>query len=135
MDLPKLTSGKTQWARLNGRKSTWVSCFVFWISTPLSEFELLSFASDDLFVVFEFENNVWTFSGMVVLCLQFVIISLAGWGLLVYGGYKLFTGGKGKKEEVLSCLFVTLRNSLLGAMPHKHELWEIVKFIGHYSYC
>ncbi|WVZ03181.1 hypothetical protein V8G54_023987 [Vigna mungo] len=38
---------------------------------------------------------------------HFVIISLAGWGLLVYGGYKLFTGGKGKKEEVLSCLFVT----------------------------
>ncbi|XP_014493424.1 uncharacterized protein LOC106755728 [Vigna radiata var. radiata] len=32
---------------------------------------------------------------------HFVIISLAGWGLLVYGGYKLFTGGKGKKEENL----------------------------------
>nr|KYP68826.1 hypothetical protein KK1_022472 [Cajanus cajan] len=33
---------------------------------------------------------------------HFVIISLSGWGLLFYGGYKLFTGGKGKKEEVLS---------------------------------
>ncbi|CAJ1978978.1 unnamed protein product [Sphenostylis stenocarpa] len=31
---------------------------------------------------------------------HFVIVSLAGWGLLFYGGYKLFTGGKGKKEEV-----------------------------------
>ncbi|KAL2328267.1 hypothetical protein Fmac_021694 [Flemingia macrophylla] len=30
---------------------------------------------------------------------HFVIVSLSGWGLLFYGGYKLFTGGKGKKEE------------------------------------
>lgn len=32
--------------------------------------------------------------------LQFVIASLSGWGLLIYGGYKLFSGGKDKKEEV-----------------------------------
>ncbi|KAF7823040.1 uncharacterized protein G2W53_021184 [Senna tora] len=30
---------------------------------------------------------------------HFVIVSLSGWGLLFYGGYKFFTGGKGKKEE------------------------------------
>ncbi|GLT47909.1 hypothetical protein SLA2020_215630 [Shorea laevis] len=30
---------------------------------------------------------------------HFVIVSLSGWGLLIYGGYKFFTGGKGKKEE------------------------------------
>nr|XP_016498181.1 PREDICTED: uncharacterized protein LOC107816915 [Nicotiana tabacum] len=32
---------------------------------------------------------------------HFVIISLSGWGLLFYGGYKLFTGGKKNKEETL----------------------------------
>ncbi|KAK8627196.1 hypothetical protein V6N13_134817 [Hibiscus sabdariffa] len=30
---------------------------------------------------------------------HFVIVSLTGWGLLFYGGYKFLTGGKGKKEE------------------------------------
>ncbi|KAK4777444.1 hypothetical protein SAY87_017631 [Trapa incisa] len=30
---------------------------------------------------------------------HFVIVSLSGWGLLIFGGYKFFTGGKGKKEE------------------------------------
>ena len=33
--------------------------------------------------------------------LQFVIVSLSGWGVLIYGGYKFFTGGKSNKEEVL----------------------------------
>ncbi|KAK9152595.1 hypothetical protein Sjap_000075 [Stephania japonica] len=33
---------------------------------------------------------------------HFVIVSLSGWGLLFYGGYKFFTGGnKDKKEEVI----------------------------------
>ncbi|KAI9075284.1 hypothetical protein K1719_042689 [Acacia pycnantha] len=32
---------------------------------------------------------------------HFVIVSLSGWGLLFFGGYKFFTGGKGKKEEKL----------------------------------
>ncbi|XP_030459565.1 uncharacterized protein LOC115679967 isoform X2 [Syzygium oleosum] len=33
---------------------------------------------------------------------HFVIVSLSGWGLLIYGGYKLFGGGKkDKKEEKL----------------------------------
>lgn len=32
--------------------------------------------------------------------MQFVIVSLSGWGLLIFGGYKFFTRGKGNKEEV-----------------------------------
>ncbi|KAJ4849196.1 hypothetical protein Tsubulata_037081 [Turnera subulata] len=32
---------------------------------------------------------------------HFVIVSLSGWGLLIFGGYKAFSGGKGKKEEKL----------------------------------
>ncbi|PPD99366.1 hypothetical protein GOBAR_DD03628 [Gossypium barbadense] len=30
---------------------------------------------------------------------HFVIVSLSGWGLLFFSGYKFFTKGKGKKEE------------------------------------
>ncbi|XP_010268814.1 PREDICTED: uncharacterized protein LOC104605664 [Nelumbo nucifera] len=30
---------------------------------------------------------------------HFVIVSLSGWGLLFYGGYKFFTGGKKDKKE------------------------------------
>ncbi|KAL7129618.1 hypothetical protein ABFS83_13G080500 [Erythranthe nasuta] len=30
---------------------------------------------------------------------QFVIVSLTGWGLLIYGGYKIFSGGKKDKNE------------------------------------
>ncbi|GAB4859545.1 hypothetical protein Ancab_011013 [Ancistrocladus abbreviatus] len=33
---------------------------------------------------------------------HFVIVSLSGWGLLFFGGYKFFTGGKGKGEEKLA---------------------------------
>ncbi|GMH07213.1 hypothetical protein Nepgr_009053 [Nepenthes gracilis] len=32
---------------------------------------------------------------------HFVIVTLSGWGLLFFGGYKFFTRGKGKKEEKL----------------------------------
>ncbi|CAM8900717.1 unnamed protein product [Rhodiola kirilowii] len=32
---------------------------------------------------------------------QFVIVSLTGWGVLIYGGYKFFTGGK-KEEKSLA---------------------------------
>ncbi|KAL2331480.1 hypothetical protein Fmac_019061 [Flemingia macrophylla] len=32
---------------------------------------------------------------------HFVIVSLSGWGLLFYGGYKLFTGGKDKNKETV----------------------------------
>ncbi|KAK4743402.1 hypothetical protein SAY87_001403 [Trapa incisa] len=31
---------------------------------------------------------------------HFVIVSLSGWGLLIFGGYKFFTGGKDKKGEL-----------------------------------
>ncbi|XP_019705824.1 uncharacterized protein [Elaeis guineensis] len=33
---------------------------------------------------------------------HFVLASLSGWGLLGYGGYKLFSGKKEKKEEVVA---------------------------------
>ncbi|XP_039124155.1 uncharacterized protein LOC120260682 [Dioscorea cayenensis subsp. rotundata] len=32
---------------------------------------------------------------------HFVLVSLSGWGLLIYGGFKLFGGKKEKKEEVV----------------------------------
>ncbi|CAI9772540.1 unnamed protein product [Fraxinus pennsylvanica] len=32
---------------------------------------------------------------------HFVIVSLSGWGLLIFGGYKFFTGGKKNDEEKL----------------------------------
>ncbi|PIN07479.1 hypothetical protein CDL12_19955 [Handroanthus impetiginosus] len=32
---------------------------------------------------------------------HFVIVSLSGWGLLFFGGYKFFTGGKKDKGEKL----------------------------------
>ncbi|CAI9787581.1 unnamed protein product [Fraxinus pennsylvanica] len=32
---------------------------------------------------------------------HFVIVSLSGWGLLILGGYKFFTGGKKNNEEKL----------------------------------
>ncbi|XP_059283663.1 uncharacterized protein LOC132037206 isoform X1 [Lycium ferocissimum] len=41
---------------------------------------------------------------------HFVIVSLSGWGLLFYGGYKLFTGGKKNKEE---CCWTKIQTSLL----------------------
>lgn len=34
--------------------------------------------------------------------LQFVIVSLTGWGLLFYSGYKFFTKGKSDKKEEVS---------------------------------
>ncbi|KAK9065208.1 hypothetical protein SSX86_016591 [Deinandra increscens subsp. villosa] len=37
---------------------------------------------------------------------HFVIVSLTGWGVLIYGGYKLFSGGK--KDEVLTIILKTL---------------------------
>lgn len=30
---------------------------------------------------------------------HFVLVSLAGWGAVIYGGYKLFTKGKEDKKE------------------------------------
>ncbi|KAA0047889.1 uncharacterized protein E6C27_scaffold133G001630 [Cucumis melo var. makuwa] len=31
---------------------------------------------------------------------HFVLVSLSGWGLLIFGGYKFFTRGKGNKDEL-----------------------------------
>lgn len=43
-----------------------------------------------------------TISSATLYLLQFVIVSLAGWGTLFYGGYKFFTKGKREdKEEVI----------------------------------
>lgn len=56
---------------------------------------------------------VLIFFWLVCLCLQFVIVSLTGWGLLIYGGFKLATGGKGKKEEVLSIYVWIVKEYLL----------------------
>jgi hypothetical protein len=90
----KLPAGKTQWVLLNGRKSTWVSilclkinCIHTWIVNFYIE------------MILETENvlNILE-SWLVVLCIQFVIVSLTGWGVAIYGGYKIFAGGK--KEEV-----------------------------------
>ena len=33
--------------------------------------------------------------------MQFVIVSLTGWGVVIFGGYKFFTRGNGKKDEVV----------------------------------
>ncbi|XP_072988078.1 uncharacterized protein [Typha latifolia] len=33
---------------------------------------------------------------------HFVLASLSGWGLVIYGGYKLFGGKKEKKDEVVA---------------------------------
>ncbi|KAJ4975774.1 hypothetical protein NE237_000880 [Protea cynaroides] len=34
---------------------------------------------------------------------HFVIVSLSGWGLLIFGGYKMFSGGKKeKKDEIVA---------------------------------
>ncbi|KAJ0051551.1 hypothetical protein Pint_02175 [Pistacia integerrima] len=32
---------------------------------------------------------------------HFVLVSLSGWGLLFYGGYNFFTGGKKKEEKLV----------------------------------
>ncbi|KAI7729166.1 hypothetical protein M8C21_019669 [Ambrosia artemisiifolia] len=35
---------------------------------------------------------------------HFVIISLTGWGLLIFGGYKAFSGGKKKDEKLVEAV-------------------------------
>lgn len=48
--------------------------------------------------------------------LQFVIVSLSGWGLLFYGGYKFFTKGrKDNKEEVFDYIFNLLACYFFGS--------------------
>ncbi|XWS54230.1 hypothetical protein CRYUN_Cryun10bG0072400 [Craigia yunnanensis] len=58
---------------------------------------------------------------------HFVIISLSGWGLLFFSGYKFFTGGKGKKEEVLYILLTLLVTRLesLHFFTIVHDITEV----------
>ncbi|XP_076948973.1 uncharacterized protein LOC143621435 [Bidens hawaiensis] len=35
---------------------------------------------------------------------HFVIISLSGWGLLIFGGYKAFSGGKKNDEKLVEAV-------------------------------
>lgn len=68
------------------------------------------------------------FHGFVLL--QFVIVSLAGWGVLIFSGYKFFTGGEGKKDEVFHLL--TLEHYVLLFL---HMVWprhQICKAIFHF---
>ncbi|CAK9158920.1 unnamed protein product [Ilex paraguariensis] len=86
--------------------------------------------------------------------LQFVIVSLSGWGLLFFGGYKFFTGGKKNTEEITLCLDRcwekaacplrersgkqysfksvdhTLPGQMLGegSMPIEREIWQAFAF-------
>lgn len=50
----------------------------------------------------------WCWKIVLIVCmlLQFVIVSLSGWGLLFFGAYKFFTKG-GKKEEVLGLVIIS----------------------------
>lgn len=52
-----------------------------------------------LLAISRMETNLYI-SLPFTICVQFVIVSLTGWGILIFGGYKFFTRGKGKKEEV-----------------------------------
>ncbi|KAF3674292.1 hypothetical protein FXO37_06461 [Capsicum annuum] len=47
----------------------------------------------DLAATYRLIDEVWPF------VVEFVIISLTGWGFSFYGGYMLFTGGKQEKKE------------------------------------
>jgi hypothetical protein len=42
-----------------------------------------------------------------------VIVSLTGWGLLFYGGYKFFTKGKNDKKEEVLCSYLLIYNLCL----------------------
>lgn len=60
------------------------------------------------------------------LLLQFVIVSLSGWGLLFFGGYKFFTKGKGKKEEVFFLYnLVVLYNRALSSDIKYLSFWLV----------
>ena len=62
------------------------------------------------------------------LLLQFVIISLTGGGLLMYGGYKFFTEGKDKKEEV-HIFAIMAKFELYGYFLHHADQQETFIFI------
>ncbi|KAK3021085.1 hypothetical protein RJ639_046106, partial [Escallonia herrerae] len=47
--------------------------------------------------------------------LKFVIASLTGWGLLIFGGYKLFSGGSKKEESRDSSVNIAREMSVLSS--------------------
>ncbi|GAB2274826.1 hypothetical protein Dimus_009600 [Dionaea muscipula] len=56
---------------------------------------------------------------------HFVLVSLTGWGLVIFGGYKLFTGGKGKKEEVISPFLIFAHCfSALSGIANMYRKWQ-----------
>ncbi|KAF3572799.1 hypothetical protein F2Q69_00062989 [Brassica cretica] len=56
---------------------------------------------------------------------HFVLISLSGWGMLFYGGYKLFTGGKGEVIAFSSSL--TASSSSVFLYPLRKFSWSLQK--------
>lgn len=63
---------------------------------------------------------------MDLLLLQFVIVSLSGWGLLIFGGFKAFSGGK--KEEVFT--FSSFRTlNLIYVILHVRAFWFRLVFV------
>lgn len=125
-----LIFGKTQWAHLSGRKSMWV---LSWDPSPFfpsnhSHYFVWRFfwcylsslrwnschgvkpfiCRSSLRLCPEPQQQICghlhrKLSWLNIMLLQFVIASLSGWGLLIFGGYKFFTKGKGKEEEVILC--------------------------------
>ncbi|BFG25377.1 hypothetical protein CerSpe_116510 [Prunus speciosa] len=57
---------------------------------------------------------------------HFVIVSLSGWGLLIFWGYKFFTGGKGKKEEKLR-----KHRTEVWSFRYSQNLFEITSLLGY----
>eukprot|EP00243_Klebsormidium_subtile_P002858 TRINITY_DN157_c0_g1_i1.p1 TRINITY_DN157_c0_g1~~TRINITY_DN157_c0_g1_i1.p1 ORF type:complete len:121 (-),score=6.81 TRINITY_DN157_c0_g1_i1:421-783(-) len=52
---------------------------------------------------------------------QFVLLSLAGWGLLIYGGYKAATGGGKKKSDPASLTATSTPTATPNPPPGKHS--------------
>ncbi|GAQ89492.1 hypothetical protein KFL_005290070 [Klebsormidium nitens] len=52
---------------------------------------------------------------------QFVLLSLAGWGLLIYGGYKAATGGGKKKSDPAALTATSTPTATPNPPPGKHS--------------
>ncbi|KAM3220524.1 putative protein isoform X2 [Capsicum chacoense] len=57
----------------------------------------------DLAATYRLIDEVWPF------VVEFVIISLTGWGFSFYGGYMLFTGGKQEKKEEMKEMRISVK--------------------------
>ncbi|KAL8196643.1 hypothetical protein R6Q57_012870 [Mikania cordata] len=53
---------------------------------------------------------------------HFVIISLSGWGLLIFGGYKAFSGGKKKDEHGCHSSLLDFLLKCTNAVEHDRNL-------------